>query len=109
MQLIHMTELTQYNILIQLLVLGLAIYRLSTIVAVDTITDPIREYAITKASTGSRLWQFAAGVVDCAYCAGVYIGFILYPLSYTLYGSYFIFVLATLGVQNLFLSFENRQ
>lgn len=52
--------------------LTLAVFRLTDLISIDTITEPLRN-AIGRKSTSSKAWRFLAELVHCQYCAGVWV------------------------------------
>lgn len=62
-----------------LLALGAAL-RLTHLVVVDTITAPVRAFVQRRVlssfgARGHRLWIFANEVINCLWCAGLWISF----------------------------------
>ena len=58
---------------IRLIVDAITVYRLTRLVVVDGITEPVRERIISKRDGSTRDWW--EQLLTCRYCVGVWVGF----------------------------------
>lgn len=84
---------------LDLVMAALADYRLSVLVSKDQITEPLRAAIGQKASEGG-LWKFAADLVTCPYCLGVWFAAFIYLLSRYHLGRVLIDIFAIAGLQD---------
>lgn len=55
----------------KLIVSALAVFRLSRLVALDTIAEPLR-IAVGRRASGGGAWRWGADLINCPFCLGVW-------------------------------------
>jgi hypothetical protein len=83
-----------------LIVLALADYRLSLILSKDTISEDLRARLGRRAYRGGA-WKFAADLINCPYCVGVWGALFLTMASKVRPGKALAYVLAVAGLQDV--------
>jgi len=83
-----------------LAVLALADYRLSLILSKDTISDDLRAKLGRRAYRGGA-WKFAADLINCPFCLGVWGAVALVLLNRFKSGKALAYVLAVAGLQDI--------
>jgi len=95
-------------------VLSLAAYRAARAVALDTITEPVREWFDDRAGR-SVWWAKAAELVSCGYCSGFWLSGITYFTYVAVTGRWddepvlvhLILWWAVAGAQSLLIAFDS--
>ena len=97
-------------LLIEAVLLGLVVYRLSRILTMDSISEPWRHWLLRQADSRWSRWGFK--LLTCGFCVSVHLSFILVALYVWLVlpewigWEYLFLTLATAGAASLMVAVD---
>ena len=71
-----------------LLIYALAVARVTGLIVADSITEPVRDWIVARLDDRPRtLGSFIAALIECPWCAGMWVSLIAAPLVWFFWAS----------------------